>query len=191
MNLDTYLKEAWTANPPEGTPGRETDWLEFCDLVLSSGKLLIADAQFIPSLEDGVLVELPPGTYTLEARVMDYGSDKRIARLRALLPGSTVVLRRLIDKTWTDTAQTGVCDYELFAAAWGAHEQSAWEVIEPVLTSGWTHGVAVLDQTTGAVMPFVGSGFGDGEFPVFELQSDSQRVGVEIEFIKPGTPYPF
>jgi hypothetical protein len=49
----------------------------------------------------------------------------------------------------------------------------------------------VLDEKTGAVMPFVSSGFGDATFPIHELLSDGFRVGFEVTFIKPGTAYPF
>jgi hypothetical protein len=50
--------------------------------------------------------------------------------------------------------------------------------------------VAALDS--GAVMPFVASGFGDGEYPVVELldSSHGSRVGAEITFLRSSTPYP-
>jgi hypothetical protein len=40
-------------------------------------------------------------------------------------------------------------------------------------------------------MPFATSGFGDGLYPVYELVADGDRVGVEVEFIAAGAPYPF
>lgn len=42
-------------------------------------------------------------------------------------------------------------------------------------------------------MPFVESGFGDGEFPVRELLSkpNRERIGFEVTFIRPKTCYPF
>ena len=40
-------------------------------------------------------------------------------------------------------------------------------------------------------MPIVASGFGDGSFPVYILNSPEGCVGVEIVFIPADAPYPF
>ena len=39
------------------------------------------------------------------------------------------------------------------------------------------------------VVPFVDSGFGDGTYPVYYLTHDGRPVGLEAEFLAPGTPY--
>jgi hypothetical protein len=120
---------------------------------------------------------------------MDYGTDKRISRLRTWLHGTAPTLGDQIGDTWTDTALTGICDYKTFRLAWDRDAAAAYATIMPTFGSADTHGVAVLDADEGAIMPFVSSGFGDGEFPVNGLVVDSRRVGVEIEFIKPDQPY--
>ncbi len=93
--------------------------------------------------------------------------------------------------TGTDTANVGLCDFDVFARACGGDHEASWEIISPAIEEAEILGIAVLDEEAGAVMPFVRSGFGDGTFPVFELVSNGSRVGFEITFIKPGTPYPF
>ena len=40
-------------------------------------------------------------------------------------------------------------------------------------------------------IPFAKGGFGDGMYKVYRLMSGKQAVGLEVEFITPGTKYPF
>ena len=192
MKLDDALQNAWTANPPKGSIGKESTWLEFCSLQMSGNRHLIIDAEFAPSEADGLLVTLSPGHYCIQAKVIDYGTDKRVSRLRVGRDGHHSTVGQQIGTTWTDTAKTGVCDFETFWQACGGSVERAYEVIGDTLEQASSHGVAILDSSIGVVMPFVSSGFGDGEFAVFELvATDGERVGIEIEFISPGEPYPF
>jgi len=122
---------------------------------------------------------------------MRYGNDARISQLRAIPSGVTSSTGAQIGETGTDTAKIGVCDHDVFASAWGDDDEASWDIISPAIEDAETHGIAVLDDQVGAVMPFVSSGFGDGTFPIHELVSNGSRVGFEVTFIKPGTPYPF
>ncbi len=191
MSMDEYLKDAWTKTPPKGTLGKESEWLDFCDLNLKGNSLLIIDASFTPRANDGLLVELSPGAYLVQAKAMNYISDKRISRLRVFAKGAEPYIGQEIGTTWTDTAQMGICDHQVFLQSWGDDDDASYAVICPTLQDSWTHGIAVLDATTEAIMPFVSSGFGDGEFPVYELLQNGHRVGVEVEFIPSNTLYPF
>ena len=190
MNLEEYF----TADRKEfikPTPitGERTDWLEFCQFSLHGKTVLIVDAQFVPSSDDGLLVDLSPGNYRVYAKGVNYGGDRRVARLRVVKDGAVPRLGKEVGKTWTDTAKTGFCDFEVFSEAWGSDDDASYEIIEPFFESD--HGIAVFDASRGAVMPFVPSGFGDGEFPVFELLHDDQRIGFEIEFIAEEGTSPF
>lgn len=115
-----------------------------------------------------------------------------MSRLRVVARSAEPELGAQLGKTWSDTARTGVCDYVLCKQAWGDDDDRAWQVVGPTLEQVST-GVAVLDRDAGAILPFVESGFGDGEFPVFELRdlSSGLRVGIEVELIVQDTPYPF
>lgn len=165
----------------------ESEWLRLGDLVTNSGKLLVTDAQLAP--EFGVTLDLPIGEYTVMTKVMDYGVDARFSRLR-VLSGDQVSSGKAIGEIFTDSAQAGVLDPNTYPAE-VAGDFSLWlKVMEPQFTSG-SYGVAVLDVESGAKMPFVESGFGDGTFAVYELLSGDRRVGVEVQFIAPGDAYPF
>jgi len=178
-----------TSAPPKGSVGTETDWLEFCDFELRSGKMLVIDPTLRPVPSDGLLVELPPETYRLEAAVMEFGQDSRISRLRVCIPEGEARRAESIGTTGTDSGQVGICDYPAFAEAWGTDDEVAWAKVEPALWNDF--GIVTLGEETGALMPYVASGFGDGEFPVYGLREDETLVGAEIEFIPRSASYPF
>lgn len=180
----SFLKET-----PE--TGEQTDWLEFCHLELKGSRVLVVDAQFVPSEKDGLIIELSPAVYAVQTKVTNFGGDVRISRLRVSLHGTKPQLGSQIGETWTDTANTGICDFETFSKAWSADNDASYQIIEPFLTDGSNFGIAELDVATGAVMPFVSSGFGDGSFDVFELTENGQRIGFEIEFIPSDEKYSF
>ena len=166
-------------------------WLDFCSLSLKGGSFLAVDAQFVPSEPDGLLVKLPPGNYSVQAKAVNYGGDRRVSRLRVFRDGASPKLGEKIGETWTDTAKTGVCDFESFSQAWGSDDDASYETIEPFFDTDNPFGIVIFDAARGAIMPFVDSGFGDGTFPVFELAENGKRVGFEIEFIGEGKAYPF
>jgi TPR repeat protein len=176
---------------PTSLTGERSGWLDFCDLVLKGGSILVVDTQFVPSEKDGLLVKLTPGTYSVQAKAVNYGGDVRIARLRVVKNGISPALAEKLGETWTDTANTGICDFETFSQAWGKDDDASYQIIEPFFDTGEEFGIAVLDEARNALMPFVHSGFGDGSFPVFELQADGVRSGFEIEFIADGEEYSF
>jgi hypothetical protein len=188
-NLDAVLSPAWTANPPTGTRGTETPWLAFTTRSIESGRLMIGDASFLPDPENCVTVNVQPGTYELSVKVMDYGTDKRISRLRVARAGADPELGRKVGAVWADVGRIGVCDAERFGAVEPLKDEARWtETIGAALDASETHGIASFE---GVEMPFVASGFGDGEFPVYRLRSGGEPVGAEVQFIKPTERYPF
>lgn len=189
-NLTDYLEKS---GPPGrmGVKGVETDWMEFTTLPVTSGKILVVDPGFAPEINDGVLVELPPGTYVLKAKAMQFGKERRPSRLRVALEGTKSSIGGVIGEAWADTARIGVCDPEVFEAEW-KNDDWAYEQLDRVFSQTFT-GVAVLADGTDAILPYVESGFGDGDFPVHELieEGTGRRVGVEVEIIAPGATYPW
>jgi hypothetical protein len=195
----------------KGRIGQQTDWISLGQFELVSGKLLVEDPSGEPGavypsyghvLVNGKLVEikpapnpvvhLPPGTYVAEVRCMQWGKDRRVSRLRVVLKGSRVQLGKEIGGVNTDTAVIGVCDLDVFSAAWdnfpGGDPGSE---VEYHVTGEEKYGVFALDKQHRAAMVFARTGFGDGGFSIYELVSGSKRVGVEIVFIKEKEPYPF
>jgi hypothetical protein len=174
-----------------GQPGTESDWQEFCEFELHSGKLFLGDSLAAPELECGTVYPMPPGRYRVEARVMTYGDDQRVSRLRAWLADRTPSLGEEVGEAWCDVAQIGFCDNERWPPAYNADPDAAWEKVEDQFFGVNLCAVVVLDEATDAVMVTAQSGFGDGTYPVYELADGGERVGFEVEFIKADEPYPF
>jgi hypothetical protein len=191
MTLQEYLEGEFTGKAKRGDRGKESDWLEFCHLTVRGSKVQVVDASYVPDESEGCMVTLTPGSYDVQVRAIAYGGDVRISRLRVVRPSVSASLAAELGETGTDTANIGVCDHESFLRAWGDDNEASWEIISPAIEEADTHGIAVLDEAAGAVMPFVSSGFGDGTFSVHELVADGSRAGFEVVFIRPDAPYPF
>ena len=119
---------------------------------------------------------------------MDYGDDKRISRLR-LVQDVPHELGELLGTTVADVGYTGACDHEALLKSVVGNEEAAEKLAQKVFDID-DFGKVALPADPEAALHIVSSGFGDGEFPVRELISESGRVGVEVEFIEPGAPYP-
>jgi hypothetical protein len=123
---------------------------------------------------------------------MQCGKDRRVSRLRVFLKGSRVRLGKKIGGVNADTAVIGVCDLDVFGAAWRSHPGWGARVeVENHVTGEARYGVFALDMQPRASMVFARTGFDDGGCLLYELVSESKRVGAEMEFIKEGEPYPF
>lgn len=172
----------------------ETDWISFTELEVNSGKLLFLDPLHVNKPEEGLIVKLPRGVYSLLIREMQYTDRKRVSRLRVVLPDKDPEVGKLLGTTWTDIAMTGVCDCEAFAGLVDTVDiEELWDIRQPVfdIVDIDNFGTVTLEKNLEVKMPVVAAGFGDGEYPVHELLSRSARIGAEVEFIKPGTQYPF
>jgi len=192
LDLKEYFKIDWSAKTPrKGELGTETDWMNFTELDVNSGKLLFMDPIHVNKPEEGLLVELPKGVYSLLIKAMRYANQKRISRLRVVLPVKHPVLGKLLGYTRTDVAMTGICDCEAFTKLADTVDiEELWDIRQPVFDID-SCGTVILKKDLEVRMPVVASGFGDGEYPVHELLSKSARIGTEVEYIKPETRYPY
>lgn len=173
----------------KGAVGTESSWIPFDELTLTSGKLILLDPIYGLRDGDGLVVELPSARYGLAARVMDYdGEDKRISRLR-IVQDVAHEKAELLGTTVADVAFTGACDHGALLGSVVGNEEEAEKLAQKVFDID-DFGKVALSADPEAALHVVSSGFGDGEFPVRELVSESGRVGVEVEFIAPGAPYP-
>jgi hypothetical protein len=181
--------------PSQNGEGEESEWLELCNIELRSGQLRIVDPLWTDPTHQGVLLELKKGRYTIDAKLMRYGQYLRVSRARVFLIGSSPRLGANIDEANSDVSVLAIFDSDEVRHLCNDDADNgadmigrAWSIAD---TEQGDCGIAVLDAAADLRMPYVHTGFGDGGYPVYELRSDSERVGVEIEFIKPGTPYPF
>jgi hypothetical protein len=169
------------------------EWLKKYSKFVVPGGLegLPPGSQLLPLGGAQTQYDLPPGDYVVAARCMQWGKDRRVSRLRVVLKGSSFQIGKEIGGVNTDTAAIGVCDLDVFSAAWRDDPGDAANKMEYHVTSEKIYGSFALDEEHRAVMAFVRTGFGDGGYPVYELVSGPRRVGAEVVFIKEKEPYPF
>lgn len=167
--------------------GEETEWLEFTELNVPSGRLYIFDPLVSEGIRDGLLIEVPAGLYQLKVKDLMTDKGSIFSRLRIVLPGKEPSLGKVLGTTCTDVAMTCVSDDEAltpYREDYGMWEKMQDKIFE-VLQYSVVYGIANLGTTPRDTFPVISSGSSDGEFPVRELIVDSTRVGAEVEFAVP------
>ena len=188
--LQAFL-EGRSGNAPEHAQiGETTDWLSFCEVQITSGKVFVCDPAFAPAQteEMEVVVSLRPGRYQVEARGIAFGTDRRVAALRCVLTGcSAWQYGEKRGEVGVDTGRVGLCDAQAFLAVLDEVGEHRFEQLldDAPLDTG------VIDLSGAVSLPFVASGFGDGTYPVIELRNGSEVVGFEVLFIAADEKYPF
>jgi hypothetical protein len=190
-NLEQFLNGTPGGTAEGGALGSETDWLFFTTLKCRSGRLLVSDPAFLPEASDGMVLSCPAGDYRLEAKVLDFGGDRRISRLRGLLNGRFPESHGMRGEVVVETGRIGVCDWVPFSRAWKANSGSMEDKLESSLEEADRIGVFRFGRSSNAALCFVESGFGDGNFPVTVAMAEHEPIGFEIEFIERNKPYPF
>jgi hypothetical protein len=185
MKLTEYLRGNKSDFPPVGTVGIETNWLDVDAFVeVTTGSLWAGDP-YICNAEDGCVVNVPNGTYILEAKAMDFAGRKRVSRLRVILQGvKEPVVGEQFGATQTDVAMMAVCDILALDEAIGGNNEKFQEFI--VAHDYKDCGIIQFEMKKPIVIPYVSTGFGDCQAPVFELRSDGNVVGMELEFLASG-----
>jgi len=84
VKLADFLKKNKPGDPPVGTVGVESDWLEVGTLQVTTGSLWAGDP-YVCNGDDGCFVKVPAGPYVLMAKAMDFAGRKRVSRLRVFL----------------------------------------------------------------------------------------------------------
>src|SRR5688572_25052046 len=119
MSLKQFLAMSWGSLPAEGAVGVETDWLSVASLRVVSGRIWIGDPQFAwAEANEGVgLMELPAGTYLVEAKGIAFGKPRFLRGLRfvsrvRVRQESTQPLRigEVVGEAETDSGQIGIAD---------------------------------------------------------------------------------
>lgn len=174
-----------------GGIGRESDWLEFAKLSAPSGRLYVMDPGMLPDAADGCAINLPPGEYSITAKVITYWKDSRVSRLRIAQPGATGTVGGKIGEVSTDLGTIGLADYERYFAAWNSDADGFQDSVSHEIPESGICKIAKISAGSGVEIPFVEAGFGDGCYPILSLEDAGNLVGVELEFIQPDEPYPF
>lgn len=189
--LRQYFSQfTYSPQPEDGAPPLEWRQFKVADLPIRGACLGFCDAWATPN--DAVTVDVPAGTYEVHVEAFSYGTDGRIARLMAFLPGVTPIRGKAVGEFGVDVATAAVFDVEVLERFMDSDE-AAWE--------GWIDGYTMreydeLDRAglypcadAGTAMVYCSTGFGDGSYQVFELVRDGLVVGAEAVFLQPEQGY--
>lgn len=178
MNLTEYWQQPLSGViNRQGTP---TDWLEVAEIEITTGILAIGDTLVFP--HDQVQVNVPNGVYHIQAIVRDYGVERRIARLRAVLYTQSLTPQPdPIGHFPVDFAGVGVCDYPAFSEAFETTFTCEDEKQAHYISHLWgDYGVVRV-----AGLPMIYTKAGSGIYEVFPYVDESNRlVGIEAVFIE-------
>jgi hypothetical protein len=195
MNVQQFLKSAKPTRARKGAAGEQSDWLHLCDFKLRGKHLQMVETRIVGTAHDqnSVSIAAQPGTYVVECRVISYGGDKRISRMRVRPQDTAVTLGTSAGAIGVDLGGMAITDVDVLASSVEEHEDHYQAWIEKILYGAATpKAVGVLRWKRGRTeIPYADGGFGDGTYKVFRLVSGKQNVGLEVEFIAPGTKYPF
>jgi hypothetical protein len=172
MDLAKLLKKR--DKPPGPAPD---EWLLATKLPVFSGSLFIGDPYYDPA--DAYVATVPPGTYRIEARLRDLGGEWYTAQVRAILDGcDEPKLGKQIGETCTDLAVMAFYDLKAAEEAIAGDNDLYMDRVTKKTLSGC--GLVQLKLTKPMTIAYVETGFDCGAL-VYELRSDRQRVGVQVE----------
>ena len=189
-SLRDYLSSGRSSAPPaKGSAPVRKETVPFGVLLLRSGQLGFCDPAFVPS---GVTVSCKPGKYQLEAECLDYGGDRRAARLRVRLEGVQPVRGKALGEFSVDMAMASVFDFDSIND-WSDEQEEEYDewLEEEVVMCDWQRAGTIDCPGAAATIYYCEAGFGDGTYTVYELIEDGQVVGAEVVFLEGSEPYPF
>src|SRR5262249_26896150 len=129
VKLAKFLEKNKRGDPPAGTAGAESDWLDVGTVEASTGSLWAGDP-YACNAEAGCVVKVPPGIYVVQAKAMDFSGRKRISRLRVVLHAAgKPSLGKQVGETCTDTARLAVCDIGALNDAVGDEDERFHELV--------------------------------------------------------------
>jgi hypothetical protein len=176
--------------------GKFSDWLPFHPLNLKGNALQFVEVRVLGlrGHKEHECVEIPasPGVYAIECRGVQFGSDTRIAGLRAYPAGLDPKRGKKLKEIPVDLGGIAVVDIVAVHASMqqDAGRYEAW--LEQLLYDSDEESLASIAKwnPTKTEIPYVDGGFGDGSYPVFQLMASGKVIGLEVEFIKRSDKYP-
>lgn len=178
--------------------GTFSEWTHFCTLEIKGGALQFTEARVIGlrGNNEYECYEIPVenGPFTIECRVVSFGTDNRISDIRAypkhLNPAS--LEKRLLDKEIpVDFGGVAVVDIGTVHQSMEEDTERYEEWYDEALY-GSSEGQFTIHTwpDTKTEIPCVDSGFGDGSYPLSELLLNGTPVGLEVTFIQEDEEYP-
>lgn len=181
MNLEEYLRASKDGFPNGDVKGVPSEWMPVTSIAVTAGTLWAGDP-WVCNEEDGCVVEVPNGVYTIEAQGYDFDGIRVIGRARARLAAATeAVLGEELGEAGTDSAMIAICDIAAVDEAIGDDGDSFQDRIEAYDFQDF--GVFRASMTGDIELAYVSSGFGDGWGPVYSLWDGDECVGIELDFL--------
>lgn len=195
-SIQNYFSQKSTERPRKGQTGEFTDWLSFHELELRGDLLQFVETRVIGIIGDEEYenTEIPaaPGVYSVECKGVAFGGDKRVAAMRAYPKGVNVMRGKKIGSIPVDLGGVSVVDIKTVKPSMDEDEERYEEWLEDLLYDFDDYSAVKIHQwkPTMTKIPNAESGFGDGEYDVYELLNDGAVVGMEVEFIAEDEEYP-
>lgn len=194
--IHDFLKARGTPVDKAGKTGVFSDWLPFHSLKLAGDTLQFVEVRVLGLRGEGeyecVEIKVPPGIYTVECRGARFGTDTRIAGMRAYPAGTNPQRGEQLKEIPVDLGGIAVVDIATIYPSMQEDTERYEEWIEELLYDSDVESMAsiVTWQPTKTEIPYVDGGFGDGSYPVFQLVAAGKVVGLEVEFISEADEYP-
>lgn len=162
------------------------NWCEVGIIEVTSGKLTAIDFG-VMAASSGVTVDVAPGPYRVQGRIMSFEGSLGICAARGLPePVADAVRGDMLGKVAVDVAKIAIAD--ITEAAQGLTRDDMRAIAPQTRRFRKTYGAVVtLDLPSKLVrLSCIASGFGDGKYPAFALMHNGEAVGMEVEFVKDG-----
>lgn len=175
---------------PEPIKGVPTDWAMVGSLMVTSGRVYVADSGQFP--DEVVEVVVTSGAHAVELRYLTFGDDRRVAGLRVRQSPGDFKHGESLGAVNVDLGSILVCDEVLNVSAYQqryADEKTRQRELENPYDSPL--GFFRLPTTPSTAAFGCDTGFGDGCYEIMELLSGGVRTGFEIVFIADDVVYPF
>lgn len=188
--LNAFLTAASDAPPPtHGQRPTEIVRIPFATFELLGTRLGFGDTW---QTSEEVAVYCEPGTYQLEAVCYGYGSDRRVAAVRATRTAGTVTRGPLRGEFDVDVGSACLYDSDVIDG-YTDHASAEFDrwVQEAIIDAALPLSGTVTCAAARTSLVHFDCGFGDGSYPVFELRDGEEVVGAEAVFIAEDQPYPF
>jgi len=170
--------------------------LPFHSLTLKGDALQFVEVRVLglrgPKEHECVEIPVSPGVYKIECRGVQFGCDTRIAGMRAFPMGLNPKRGKKLKAIPVDLGGIAVVDIAVDHASIQEDEARYEKWLDALVYESENDSLAsiVKWKPTTTEIPYVDGGFGDGNYPVFQLTTSGKVVGLEVEFIKNSEVYP-
>lgn len=181
MSLQKYLNKSTNKFPQKIGKGIPSEWMPVGTVNITQGSLWAGDP-YVCNEEDGFIVNVPNGKYTIEAQGFDFEGYRVIGRARARLTlESDFTHCKKAGKTGTDSAIIAICDMKALDIAIAGDDDGFQEKIMNINYKQFGRIDFRMDDDIELV--YVQSGFGDGVGQVYKLLEGDTCVGIELDFL--------